>query len=254
MIKRQQQFRRLLVLLALVCAAFAGLGYRLVDLQVLRHDELAKLAEDNTQRRILAGARSRGDILDANGNLLATSVPVKTVCADPSLIGDQQAAVAHALAPLLQMSEGEICSKHCSRASEKIQMAKRSRTIFITSGSKKMSRTKRGKKFRLAMSQLSSGVDEKKMTRSRPRDFCRQSAAIRDFRRAGPDARLSERRAGGARAGFFGTQEFKRTAILPKLFGCDGIEKSFNAKLSGASGWRVTGVDSRQKRIGRVAR
>ena len=45
-------------------AAFAGLGYRLVDLQVLRHDELASLAQQNTQREFLLSPR-RGDILDA---------------------------------------------------------------------------------------------------------------------------------------------------------------------------------------------
>ena len=48
--KREQQFKRALVLLALVVLAFAGLGYRLVDLQVLRHDELAKQAEEKTQQ------------------------------------------------------------------------------------------------------------------------------------------------------------------------------------------------------------
>ncbi len=97
----------MLALTLIVCAAFAGLGYRLVDLQVLRHDELAKLAQDNTQREFRQAPR-RGDILDARGNLLATSVPVKTVCADPLLIGNQQAVVAHTLAPLLQVAEGEI--------------------------------------------------------------------------------------------------------------------------------------------------
>jgi hypothetical protein len=33
---------------------------------------------------------------------------VKTVCADPVLIGNQQAVVARQLAPLLQMSEGDL--------------------------------------------------------------------------------------------------------------------------------------------------
>ena len=107
----------MLALTLIVCAAFAGLGYRLVDLQVLRHDELAKLAQDNTQREFRQAPR-RGDILDARGNLLATSVPVKTVCADPSLIGNQQAVVAHTLAPLLQVAEGEIYPKLFPRVSK----------------------------------------------------------------------------------------------------------------------------------------
>src|SRR5450432_3958558 len=103
MIKREQQFRRLLALLALVVLAFAGLGFRLVDLQVWRHDELSQQAERKTQAKRWFTA-SRGDILDANGNVLATSVSVQTICADPSKIGGQGAVVAHALAPLLQMS------------------------------------------------------------------------------------------------------------------------------------------------------
>src|ERR1700739_1251649 len=98
------QLKRAVLLLIVLSAAFAGLGYRLVDLQVLRHDQLAQLEQDNTQREYWQAPR-RGDILDTHGNLLATSVPVKTICADPSLIGDQQAAIAHALAPLLQMPE-----------------------------------------------------------------------------------------------------------------------------------------------------
>ncbi len=117
MIKRQQQFKRALALLVLVVLAFTGLGFRLVDLQVLRHDELAKLAQENTQREFWQSPR-RGDILDAHGNLLATSVAVKTICADPSLIGNQQAVVARALAPLLQMSESDLYQKLFPRVSK----------------------------------------------------------------------------------------------------------------------------------------
>src|ERR1035438_10097000 len=47
---KRLQLQRMLALTLIMCAAFAGLGYRLVDLQVLRHDELSKLAQDNTQR------------------------------------------------------------------------------------------------------------------------------------------------------------------------------------------------------------
>jgi len=111
---KRLQLKRVLALLGLLGLAFAGLGYRLVDLQVLRHDELAGKAQQNTQREFWQAPR-RGDILDARGNLLATSIFVKTVCADPGLIGNQQAVVARALAPLLQMSESDLSSA-CFRA------------------------------------------------------------------------------------------------------------------------------------------
>ena len=104
---KRLQYRRLLLLAVLLGAAFAGLGYRLVDLQVLRHDELRAKAAQNTEREIFREPR-RGDILDAKGNLLATSVFVKTVCADPVLVGNRQPEVARTLAPFLQMSEGDL--------------------------------------------------------------------------------------------------------------------------------------------------
>ena len=67
------QLRRVLFLVFLLGAAFASLGYRLVDLQVLRHDELLVKAQQNTQREFFREPR-RGDLLDAKGNQLATSI------------------------------------------------------------------------------------------------------------------------------------------------------------------------------------
>src|SRR5262249_8104853 len=53
----------------------------------------------------------RGDILDINGNPLATSRPVKRVCADPTLIGDPQAHVGRALSPIVGMGEREVIDR-----------------------------------------------------------------------------------------------------------------------------------------------
>ena len=58
-------------------AAFAGLGYRLVDLQVLRHQDLSAKAEQNTHSEFLLEPR-RGDILDTRGNLVYAYVGVTT--------------------------------------------------------------------------------------------------------------------------------------------------------------------------------
>src|SRR5258706_753639 len=117
MIKRQQQLNRTLLLLGFVVLAFIGLGYRLTDLQVWRHEELVKMADIRTVRTTWHPAR-RGDILDANGNQLATSVFVKTICADPSMIGGQTAIVAHALAPMLGMDEADLFKKMIPRLVE----------------------------------------------------------------------------------------------------------------------------------------
>jgi len=58
----------------------------------------------------LAGT-APGDILDVNGNILATSVPVKTICADPSLMGNFQPLVAHAIATLLKLEETDLVKR-----------------------------------------------------------------------------------------------------------------------------------------------
>src|SRR5712664_4693813 len=107
---KRLQYRRVLAMALLLAVAFAGLGYRLVDLQVLRHQALSAEAQKKTQHEFLIEPR-RGDILDAKGNLLATSVLVKTVCADPTVVGNRQTEVARTLAPLLQMSEGQLVEK-----------------------------------------------------------------------------------------------------------------------------------------------
>src|SRR3954463_9808479 len=107
---KRLQYKRLLTLALVLAGGFFGLGYRLVDLQVLRHDELRVKALENTQQEMLLEPR-RGDILDARGNLLATSVFVKTVCADPALMGNRQADVARTLAPLLQESEAKLLER-----------------------------------------------------------------------------------------------------------------------------------------------
>lgn len=103
-------YRRLLMLAFLLVTAFCALGYRLVDLQVLRHDELRDWAKNNTQRRVLFEPR-RGEIRDVRGNLLATSVFVKTICADPTLIGPHAQEVARAIAPLLEVNEAELTQR-----------------------------------------------------------------------------------------------------------------------------------------------
>ena len=96
--------RWLLFFATIILFSFTLLGYRLVDLQVIRHDQLSNAARGNTIRTVERAAR-RGDILDRRGNLLATSLFVKTVCADPSMIGEYRPHIARTLAPLLEMDE-----------------------------------------------------------------------------------------------------------------------------------------------------
>src|SRR2546423_4688783 len=104
---KANNLRRLISLGVLLCLVLGALGARLVVLQVGRHEKFKKIAEWNTQSFWLREPR-RGDILDVNGNPLATSVPVKKVFANPRFIGERYLEVARALAPLLSYNEAEL--------------------------------------------------------------------------------------------------------------------------------------------------
>src|SRR4051812_7800122 len=157
---KRLQYRRLVLLVALLAMGFAGLGYRLVDLQVLRHGELIVRAQQNTQREILFEPR-RGDVLDTKGNLLATSVFVKTLCADPAMLGNRHAEVAHVLAPLLQTSEAALAQRLTAQTKPN-EKGETSTNRYVVL--KRKTSTETWQKIQAAMSGLSFGIDEKKLT------------------------------------------------------------------------------------------
>jgi cell division protein FtsI/penicillin-binding protein 2 len=81
---------------AIVCAAFIALfsvfSFRLIYLQIFKHDEYAGLAaEKHVYKQIIYA--ERGTILDANNEVLADNIPVETVVADATHINNRQAIV-----------------------------------------------------------------------------------------------------------------------------------------------------------------
>jgi len=88
----------------LLVLAFCSLGYRLVHLQVIQHPEFRQIANRSHSMMIpLKG--HRGDLRDVRGEVLARSLPAKTICADPSFMGDRYPLVARVMAPLLRTNE-----------------------------------------------------------------------------------------------------------------------------------------------------
>ena len=239
---KRLQLRRVLLLLGLLGLAFAGLGYRLVDLQVLRHDELAAKAQQNTQREYWQAPR-RGNILDTHGNLLATSIFVKTVCADPVLIGIQRPVVVRALAPLLQMSEADLNQRLLPRL-QKNQKGETVTNRYVVLQHKVADET--WQKIQMTMTNLSFGIDERKLARA-------DRGALRDLRQSAifidpVDDQLRVYPGGPLAAhviGFTGTENGSNH--VSQTVGRDGVELVLNSALSGVAGWRVTQTD-RQKR------
>ena len=238
---KQLQYRRLVLLALLLGAAFAGLGYRLVDLQVLRYEELSAKARDNTRKEFLLEPR-RGDIVDAKGNILATSAFVKTVCADPALIGNRQVEVARAIAPLLQASESELVQRLAPRLGQNAQGLVTTNHYVVL---KRKVPAETWQKVQMAMTNLSFGLDEKKLPRAEQRFY-------RDLRRGAiyverfdDQQRVYPNQALAAHVlGYVGMNERKMDGRpLLETSGKDGIEQSFDAKLTGVRGWRLTETD-----------
>jgi len=87
---------------------FVLIAARLVDIQVFESGKYQKSASEELTQPITIPAL-RGGIYDRNGQVLAMSVPTKTVLADDFQI-DHPVAEAEALAPMLKMSPTDLAS------------------------------------------------------------------------------------------------------------------------------------------------
>jgi cell division protein FtsI/penicillin-binding protein 2 len=89
--------------------AFSVFSFRLIDLQIAKHEEYAALAAEKHVHKQVIYAR-RGIIRDVHYEPLAENVPVKTVVADASHMRDP-IAVAKAVADQLKMDPQELADK-----------------------------------------------------------------------------------------------------------------------------------------------
>jgi cell division protein FtsI/penicillin-binding protein 2 len=151
------QFRRLLAVAILLACCFSGLAWRLVDLQVVRHEEFSARLRANTHRSYLLQAR-RGDIRDIHGNLLATSLPAKTICADPSLIGSHAALVARAIASFLGEDERRLAERIAPRTRTNADGAAVTNRYVVL---QRRVPVETWQQIYTAMTNLTFGVDEK---------------------------------------------------------------------------------------------
>jgi len=239
---RRLQFRRWLLLVVAPALVFGALAARLVELQFWRHAELRAKAEQNTRREILREPR-RGDILDARGNLLATSVFVKTVCADPMLVGRFPAEVARTLAPLLQLQEAELYQRLLPRLRQNSQGETVTNRYVVL---KRKVPPETWEQIRAAMQRLGAAPDGRKLTRAEELELRNLRASVftdplDDQQRVYPNQTLAAHV-----LGFVGTEERELDGFsMPQTRGIEGIEAALDSKLTGVPGWRVTEKDRR---------
>jgi cell division protein FtsI/penicillin-binding protein 2 len=244
----QMQYKRLMWLGVLLGAAFAGLGYRLVDLQVLRHDELSAKARENTQHRILLEPR-RGDILDVRGDVLATSTFVKTVCADPQLLAGYQTEVARAIAPLLGYEEAALAQRLTPKVTQNDKGQLQTNRYVVVQ--RKVS-IDTWRKVQQVMNDLAiPGLEGRTLTRAEKTFFqgLRQKSVfveqVDDQLRVYPNQSLAAHvlgYVGMSERELYGERQIETAGV-------EGIEKTLNSELAGVYGWRATETDRQRREV-----
>ena len=106
MLARTDSRARVLLLLVVATLVAGGIGTRLVWWQVIEHDRLASIAMHQLAQNEQIPAE-RGQITDASGVLLATSVELQSIFATPPSVEDPESTAA-LLAPTLAMDVAEL--------------------------------------------------------------------------------------------------------------------------------------------------
>ena len=98
---------RLVLLAVAVLASFGAVGFRLVHLHVLDRDKLVSYV-DRARRSIIIDHARRGDILDARGDVLATSRSIIVLGVDPQVLEAADQAKWPKLAELVGLPYAEL--------------------------------------------------------------------------------------------------------------------------------------------------
>ena len=112
-----QSARRLRWLLRVLLVWFAAIFGRLVWLQVIRHDDLLHMAQQQQQKQVEVPAL-RGTIFDRDGHPLAKSLPAESICVNPQRVPDAGVA-ADLLSGILGLDRGKLFERIQERQVER---------------------------------------------------------------------------------------------------------------------------------------
>ena len=235
-----------MLLVSLITAGYVGLGVRLVDIQVLQHEKHALHALDNTRRKVIQGSR-RGAILDIRGTVLATSRIAKTVCADPSLMGEHQPLVSRAIAPLLGLDAGGLAKRMQRRVYTDDEGRRREDKHVVL---KRKVPLEKWQAVTNAMAQLEFGIDVKSLPRRERLKYYNVRRSVFCER---VDSQLRVYPSGSLAAhvtGFVGVRDPGDSGVpVVGLEGKHGIEKMLDSELEGVRGWRETETDRSRREV-----
>lgn len=207
---------RLLLLAAVGLSALAALGFRLYWLQVLRHEELTRLAARQIGRRIPLPAR-RGTITDCNGNALAQSVERRRISADPKAVAELEQARAKRKLPSSRAAFARILADQLALPREEVEEKLNRETRYVVLARK-----------------VSEDAAEKLRAALAPTGLLDGLRFERDAERLYPNGALMSHVLGYVDA---------------NQRGVDGVERVMQEDLRGEPGWRIGEMDRRGREI-----
>jgi cell division protein FtsI (penicillin-binding protein 3) len=236
--------RRLIMIAGLLGVAFAGLSARLVLLQVCDHAKYRAVAE---RKQVFLREPRRGEILDANGNPLAISVPVKKIFANPKFLGSYYPEVARVLAPFLGMNEAELARKLQPTILRTNEFGIPVTNSYVNL--RKKVTLEQWQQITQVMQGLTFTAEAGQLTKTQKRFYraLRQKGiyAEDDQLRTYPAGRL-----GSHVLGFVQDDELEFNDMhLIEMSGKYGIERWFNNQLRGVRGWRISETDYKRREI-----
>ena len=228
---------RLFLLAGLLLLGFAALGARLVYLQIVPNPKLLHVAVANHQHESLREPR-RGEIRDIRNRVLASSTFVKTVCADPSVVGGYAALLARKLAPILELPEAELAQVLGQRTrtdDEGVVVTNK----FVVLRRKVQNDVWQRVQFALATMPIDIGTNKLTTAQAAALYAVRNKAVfaypVDDQQRVYPNKSLAAHVVGYL-------NPFDNAPVR-------GIEATMNEQLTGVRGWMTSQTDKRKREV-----
>ena len=237
--------RRLLVLASMLAICFVALGCRLVDLQWVHHEEFARAAEEQHDHFYYREA-PRGEIRDRRGSPLATSVPVKRICADPFTLKGQQAEIARFLAPLLKTNENALLKAFGRTRINETGAVVSSRYVVL----RQQVPVEEWEKIHSAMTNQAAKLLVGKVLKKKERREFNYAWAYGVYTEDDQIRNYPNMNLAAHVLGFTGSKDVIKDGRTNSIVvGREGIEATFDEKLHGARGWVKTETTSRKQEL-----
>lgn len=233
------QYRRLAVMSGGLFLCFCVLLVKLVEIHVVRADEL---------QAVVAGRRNatrlytpmRGQIQDRNGAALAYSMPVKEVKADPSLIGPAYAPfMASKLAGPLGWDETDL-----ARVLATTERTNSAGKVVVDQYALLNKELPADQWRALHQSLVDMDLSGVAAELSRDERFKLRNALVNSIKTEDVDRQVRVYPPGGLAAqvlGFVGhNPEAEENPLVAPIIGAEGLERVLNKWLVGTPGWQMT--------------